>query len=282
VILLKLLGVVHDDSYQKYLDAGLSGFLFALKGFSCDYDRVYEVKEINKFKKDYPFAICFVVMNKMMFQKDLDGLADMLEELEKVKIDGILFYDNSIPYLMKKKQLSIPLYLHQTHFVTNLQMINEYAKLGVRGAYLSNEITKEEIVTMTNKSKLGLMMLLVGYPVVAMSKRKLVHNYLQEKNEKLKEELRVVEPVSGQRYIVRETKEGTSFLYGKRLNISSCYLEFADKIEYGIIKQDDFCFDSYLKLIHAFKKSDLKEIDKIAGRNRGFLFRKTIYQVKKK
>lgn len=282
MIILKLLGVINDDHYQKYLESGLSGFLFALKGFSCDYDRVYTLEEIRKIKLTYPTSQCFIVMNKMMYQKDLNGLLNALEEIEKMKVDGILFYDNSIPYLVKQKKLSIPLYLHQTHFVTNSQMINEYASLGVSGAYLSNEITKQEIVTIASKTDLNLMMMLVGYPVVAMSKRKLVHNYFKNNGKDYQEEIKVIEPSSKQNYIVKETNEGTSFLYGKRLNASICYLELENIIEYGIVKQDDLCYDSYQKLISAFRAADLKAIDQIVGHNRGFLFRKTIYQVKKK
>ncbi len=279
---MRLLGVLSDHHYKEYIESGLDGFLFPLEDFSCDYQKTYSLEEIKRVKKMYPTALCFVIINQMIFQKKLEALEQVLKALEQMRVDGVLFYDTSVMYLVKQNHLQLPLYLHQTHFVTNAQMINEYHLLGVKGAYLSNEITKEEIFQITHKTKCELMMLLVGYPVVAMSRRHLITNYLQTHHEREKKSLEIVEPISKQTYHVRQTEAGTTFRYGKRLNYSNMYVSLQEQISYGILEQDDLTVETYQKLIQNFKKFNQLEIDKMIGHNRGFLYRKTIYQVKKK
>ena len=52
-------------------------------------------------------------------------------------------------------------------------------------------------------------------------------------------------------------------------------------LDYGIVYQDDLDNDTVNKLVSDIKINNTKEIDDLVGRNRGFLNRKTIYQVKK-
>lgn len=279
---MQLLGVVTDEQYERYLAAGLTGFLFPLADFSCDYVKTYTLSEIKAFRVNFPNAHCFVVMNKMLFQADLSSLLSTLKSLEEMNVTGILFYDTAILYTVKKERLKLPLYLYQTHFVTNTKTVQTYHSLGVTGAYISNEITLDEIKAIANQTNAFLMMLLVGYPVVAMSRRHLLTNYQKMIGSTYQNALTVEEPFSKQKYRLYESKEGTTFRYGKRLNNSIAYKPLENKIAYGILEQADFTSEMYEALIRAYHTFDQKKIDAIAGHNRGFLYRKTIYRVKKK
>ena len=50
-------------------------------------------------------------------------------------------------------------------------------------------------------------------------------------------------------------------------------------LDYGIVYQDDLDNDTVNKLVEDIKTNNIKEIDELVGRNRGFLNRKTIYKV---
>ncbi len=52
-------------------------------------------------------------------------------------------------------------------------------------------------------------------------------------------------------------------------------------LDYGIVYQDDLDNDTVNKLVEDIKTNNIKEIDELVGRNRGFLNRKTIYQVER-
>lgn len=279
---MQLLGVINDKNYQPYLESGLQGFLFPLQGFACDYEFYYTIDDIKQYKNDYPHRLCFVVCNKMMFNKDLTALKEVLLSCQELAVDGVIFYDDSLLQLKKELALSVPLILGKTHMVTNSDTINLYHKLGVKGAYLSNELTLEEIEQISKKVSSSLMILLAGYPVISFSRRKLLTNYQQHYQKPSQKHLLVTEPVSKQQYLLREDEHGTSFFYTKRLNLSRSYQHLqALGLSYGIIKQDDLETKIYQEVVASFKNFNKERIDEIIGGNRGFLYRKMIYRVKK-
>ena len=277
---MKLLGVIRDSNYLEYLDNGLDGLILPLENFSVDYFKYYSISDIKKYKDDTD-KLCFVVINKMIFNNELDNLLKVLKELENIKVDGVFFYDLAVLNLVKKHKINVNLIYNGTHMVTNSDTINLYYDLGVRGAYLSNEITKDEVLKIRSKTKSDLFILLLGNPVVAMSRRSLLTSYFANKNKSKSDLITIKEPKSGQEFLVKEDINGTTFFYNKRLNLSNVYKELVDNnINYGIIEQGEFSSDEYKELIKAFVNFNKEKIDELAGHNRGFLYRETIYKVK--
>lgn len=277
---MKLLGVIRDNNYLEYLNSGLDGLILPLENFSVDYFKYYSISFIKEYKKNTN-KLCFVVINKMIFNNELDSLLDILKELEKIAVDGVFFYDLAVLSLVKENSLNLNLIYNATHMVTNSDTINLYYDLGVKGAYLSNEITKDEVLNIRNNTKSDLFILLLGNPVVAMSRRSLLTSYFINKN-KIKEDIITIkEPKSGQEFLVKEDSNGTTFFYNKCLNLSNVYKELVvSNINYGIIEQGNFDNNQYKELINSFVNFDKKKIDNLAGHNRGFLYRETIYKVK--
>ena len=217
----------------------------------------------------------------MIFNNELDNLLKVLKELENIKVDGVFFYDLAVLNLVKENKINVNLIYNGTHMVTNSDTINLYYDLGVKGAYLSNEITKDEVLNIRSKTKSDLFILLLGNPVVAMSRRSLLTSYFANKNKSKSDLITIKEPKSGQEFLVKEDSNGTTFFYNKRLNLSSVYKELdGSGINYGIIEQGGFSSNQYKELIKAFVHFDKKKIDELAGHNRGFLYRETIYKVK--
>ena len=278
---MKLLGVIRrDDNYLEYLETGLDGLILPLENFSVDYFKYYSIEEIKKYKNSTD-KLCYVVINKMIFNEELDDLLRMLKELDNLKVDGVFFYDLAVVDLVKENNLSLNLVYNATNMVTNSDTINLYYSLGVKGAYLSNEITKDEVLKIRERTKSDLFILLLGNPVVAMSRRSLLTSYFLNKKEASSNLITIKEPKSGQEFLVKEDKNGTTFFYNKRLNLSNVYKDFvAAGINYGIIEQGNYSSDEYKQLIKSYVNFNKKKIDELAGHNRGFLYRETIYRVR--
>ena len=277
---MKLLGVIRDSNYLEYLDNGLDGLILPLENFSVDYFKYYNISDIKEYKKNTD-KLCFVVINKMIFNNELDNLLKVLKELENIKVDGVFFYDLAVLNLVKENKININLIYNGTHMVTNSDTINLYYDLGVKRAYLSNEITKDEVLNIRSNTKSDLFILLLGNPVVAMSRRSLLTSYFANKNKSKSDLITIKEPKSGQEFLVKEDSNGTTFFYNKRLNLSSVYKELDDSgINYGIIEQGDYDGNQYKELIKAFVNFNKQKIDELVGHNRGFLYRETIYKVK--
>lgn len=277
---MKLLGVIRDNNFLEYLDNGLDGIILPLENFSVDYFKYYSISDIRECRKSTD-KLLYVVINKMIFNNELDNLLSVLKELESIKVDGVFFYDLAVINLVKENNLSINLIYNGTHMVTNSDVINLYYDLGVKGSYLSNEITKDEVINIRSNTKSDLFILLLGNPVVAMSRRNLLASYFINKNKSKSDLITIKEPKSGQEFLVKEDSNGTTFFYNRRLNLSNVYKELVDSgINYGIVEQGDYSSDEYKELINAFVNFDKKKIDELAGYNRGFLYRETIYKVK--
>ena len=277
---MKLLGVIRGNNFLEYLDNGLDGMILPLESFSVDYFKYYSISDIREYKNSTN-KLLYVVINKMIFNNELDNLLTVLKDLETLKIDGVFFYDLAVLNLVRENNLSINLIYNGTHMVTNSDTINLYYDLGVKGAYLSNEITKDEVLNIRHNTKSDLFILLLGNPVVAMSRRSLLTSYFTNKNKSKDDLITIKEPKSGQEFIVKEDSNGTTFFYNRRLNLSNVYKELVDfGINYGIIEQGDYSSDEYKELINAFVNFDKQRIDELAGHNRGFLYRETIYKVK--
>ena len=277
---MKILGVIRDNNYLEYLKYGLDGIIFPLENFSVDYFKYYSISDIENYKKNTD-KLVFVVINKMIFNSDLDNLLEILKKLETLKVYGVFFYDLAILNLVKENKLSLNLIFNQTHMVTNSDTINLYYDLGVKGSYLSNEITKDEILNIRHNTKSDLFVLLLGNPVIAMSRRNLLTSYFANKNKSKSAIITIKEPKSGQEFLVKEDNNGTTFFYNKRLNFSNIYKELVDcGLNYGIVEQGNYSYNEYKDLIAAFVNFNKDKIDELAGHNRGFLYRETIYKVK--
>ena len=277
---MKLLGVIRDNNFLEYLDNGLDGMILPLESFSVDYFKYYSISDIKEYRKNTD-KLLYVVINKMIFNNELDSLFKVLKELENIKVDGVFFYDLAVLNLVRENNLSINLIYNGTHMVTNSDTINLYYDLGVKGAYLSNEITKNEVLNIRSNTKSDLFILLLGNPVVAMSRRNLLTSYFDNKNKSKSDLITIKEPKSGQEFLVKEDSNGTTFFYNRRLNLSNVYKELVDfGINYGIIEQGDYSSLEYKELINAFISFNKQKIDELAGHNRGFLYRETIYKVK--
>lgn len=277
---MKLLGVIRDNNYLEYLDNGLDGIILPLENFSVDYFKYYSISDIKECRKSTD-KLLYVVINKMIFNNELDDLLNILKELENIKVDSVFFYDLAVLSLVKENNLNLNLIYNGTHMVTNSDTINLYYDLGVKGVYLSNEITKDEVLNIRHNTKSDLFILLLGNPVVAMSRRNLLTSYFVNKNKSKSEIITIKEPKSGQEFLVKEDNNGTTFFYNKRLNLSNVYKELVNcGINYGIIEQGDYSSLEYKELINAFINFNKSKIDKLAGHNRGFLYRETIYKVK--
>jgi len=173
--------------------------------------------------------------------------------------------------------------------VTNYNTCNYYYDKGVKYAYLSSEITMEEIMEINKKSNIKTFCLFLGYPVMAVSKRSLLTNYFKYHKKEIKPYLEVFEKASNNKVIVSESDE-TSFYNGKVINGIIPFYNLLDSVDYGILKEQYIDRETFFKICKLFnmarnnekeKEEVVKEVNELIGTYDGFFFKKTIYKVKK-
>ncbi len=286
---MKLLVGLNTRSILDYLNY-TNSFIIGLKDFSINFQE-YSIEEIKKLRIDYPDIELFVSINKNIFNSDLSLLEERLIEISKIGVNAVLFYDLSILSIVKKNNLNISLVWSQEHMTTNYNTCNYYYNKGCGYAYLSSEITLEEIKEIKEKSKIQLISFFFGYPDVSFSKRKLITNYFLFHNlSKERDWYTIKSDDDNNKYFIKESKLGTRILYGKVMNGIKPFYELKDIVDYAILSEEMMDHEVFIKGLKIF--SDLNNdkvtvdeanqslIDLVNSDDTIFYYKKTIYKVK--
>ena len=286
---MKLLVGLNKKGILDYLNY-TNSFIIGLKDFSINYQE-YTIDEIRKLREDYPNIEIFVSVNKNIFNSDLKLLEERLEELDELKVSGVLFYDLSVLSIVKRKDLDLALVWSQEHMTTNYNTCNYYYNNGVKYAYLSSEITIEEIKEIKEMSNIKLISFFFGYPDVSFSKRQLLTNYFLYHNlDKDKDWYTINGDDNNNRYFIKESKLGTRILYGKVMNGIKPFYELKDVVDYALLNEELMDHDTFIKGLEIFKRlndgnidveeANSKISDLVNSEDTVFYNKKTIYRVK--
>ena len=243
----------------KYVDA----YILPVRDFSINYQNTFtieEIKEIQLLGKEV-----FVMVNKNIHNNELESLERLLLELEPLKIKGIFFYDIAVLTLKNKHKLKTDLVWSQEHLTTNWKTINFWYDKGVKYAYLSSELTKKEIDEISKNTKAELFVNVFGYQPMFTSRRHLVNNYLKyfHIKDKNKDKKIFKEEKS---YPIVDKEEGTTVYSDYVLNATS------EKFNVKYLVFNSYLIDDMEKV---FINNEYKK-------ETGFLYKETIYKVKKK
>lgn len=284
---MKLLVSLNKKNILDYLDY-TNSFIIGMKDFSINYQE-YSIEEIKKLRKDYPDIELFVSMNKNIFNSDLADLKEKLRALSQIKINGLLFYDLSILSIVNKEKLNIPLVWAMEHMTTNYNTCNYYLNKGCKFAFLSSEITKDEIIEIKEKSNIKLISFFFGYPEVSFSKRKLLTNYFLYNNLNKEKDWYTINNENN-KYFIKESKLGTRILYGKIMNGLKPFSELEEIVQYGLFNEELMDHEIFINGLRIFKDYQNKKIsfeeanDKLTklinSDDTVFYYKKTIYKVK--
>jgi len=243
-------------------------------------EEVFEIIDIcNKNNKEI-----FISLNKNMFNSDLDYLKEILLELDKKEINGIMYYDIAIVNMKEELDLKTDLVWNQEHLTTNYLTSNYWYDFGAKYTYLSSEITIEEINEIKEKASAKLMVTLFGYLPMFVSRRHLVKNYLDTFDLKDDSKINVLEK-EGNKYQIIDSKDGTVAYSSRILNGITEVLN--TKVDYMVLNSFSIDDDKFKEVVYMFKNvtnnnvNEYKEkIDSMFKTNLGFLYKETIYKVK--
>ncbi len=285
---MNLLVGLNTRNILDYLDY-TNSFIIGLKDFSINYQE-YSLEEIKELEQKYPNIELFISINKNIFNSDLVLLKETLIELNNLNIKGVLFYDLSVLSIVKNNKLNIPLVWAAEHMTTNYNTCNYYYEKGVEYAYLSSEITVDEIKEIKEKSSIKLISFFFGYPDVSFSKRKLLSNYFLYHNLDKEKDWYTISSDEEKKYFIKENNLGTRILYGKVLNGIKPFNDLESIVDYGVLNEELMDHGTFIKALSIFKDLNDKKINMTEANEKifnlvhsddtVFYYKKTIYKVK--
>lgn len=266
----------------KKTDNLVDGYIIGIEDLSTNMPAYFSLSELKEMLKITDKEV-FVSLNKNMHSKDLPLLKNTLLELEKLNIEGILYYDVSIVNIKQELNLKKDLVWNGEHLVTNSLSIDFWKSEGVNFAYLSSDITKEEIIKIKEETNVTLMMNIFGYVPIFTSYRHLVKNYLKTFDLKDESTINYIEKENNKYPIV--DNENTTVYSNNILN--ACIECINIDIDYGVINSFNIDSDIIIEIVKLFKNMNEENILEINEKinsyfnniDNGFLDKETIYKV---
>lgn len=251
------------DDYRK---VGISAFLFALEGYSVGYN-TYSLDEINKINVSNKY----ILINRLLDSNSIDNLRNVLLNFNGIK--GIVFEDIGVFELVRELKLDIEMILFVNHFNTNSESINYYLSL-VSAVFVSNELTYEEILKITEKASSNVCLHLYGYNQVMYSRRKLLSNWSLEFNVPFKDQNIIEDVATHVRFRAFENDYGT-VMYSDKIFNGKKLLNF---------KNIKFFYVNTMMISHDVVMDFLTNMDNHDSdlEDNGFLDRETIYKLKER
>ena len=284
---MKLLIMPKSIDQIESLIEDIDGVIVGIKDLSINqpaYFTLDEIKKINEIIKNNGKEI-FVSLNKNMFNKDLEILEYTLLQLDNLKLNGILYYDIAIVNFKKNLKLVTPLVWNQEHLTTNYLTSNFWYEYGAKYTMLSSEITLDEINEIALNANAKTMVPIFGYLPMFVSRRHLVKNYLDTFKIKDDSNINYIEK-ENKTYAIIDSNDGTIAYSNKCLNgINETLKLNVDYIVLNSFNINNATFKRVVSMYNIVNDSNVQEfkeeIDKMLDTDTGFLYKETVYEVKK-
>ena len=251
-----LININNLDEIKEYKEIGITNFLFAVKDLAVGY-KTFALSEIPKES--------YILLNRVMDASAIELVRSLKEELLTFK--GIIFEDLGIYNMFKDEDTELIWF--QNHFGTNTSSINYYLDHGCESAFISNEITKEEIIDIVNNVHKPVILTVLGRNQIMYSRRTLLSNFNKYNNLDDYNDMTLDVMHNECTFKAHEDKFGTVVYNNEYFNYVPMMNEVNnDNIKYFYVYNLDL------------KPSEVKEI--LEGKpfgDTGFLNKKTVYKM---
>ena len=266
--------------------------VLAIEEFSIGQDHTYshsELKEIVKKAQSLDVKVS-VLVNKMIFDDEVDALIKKLELLKKLEVDSIFFSDMAVFMLAKDLKIEHLLIYAPGMTIVNSLDVKEYLKLNIQAVELANELTLSEKITIAkaNPNKVGLV--ISGYLLMSFSKRQALSNYFSQINKSVNVEnnynLSLIEATRENKMPIYEDFSGT-FIYSEYILDSFKYIDQLLDADFKYFRIDGIFLEPKMikDLLKAYKqtikdKKGIKASEEIKNKYSNFIFDDTFYRIK--
>ena len=184
---MKILTTLHDIHNLEEVMVHADGLLISFKQYSKTYtmDSESQLDFILKKLKDLNKE-SFLQFNRLYTDKELNQIKTFLQTIDMSLVTGYIISDLGLLSVFKTfYQIDKVVYNPET-LLTNEVDFNYLFHDGIMGAFLSKEITLEDILSITKNKKYKAFMFGHGHMTMFYSKRQIVktyHDYMQVENQ---------------------------------------------------------------------------------------------------
>ena len=260
-ILIYVDDLKHIEDYRK---AGVSAFLFGLTDYCVGYN-TYSLNEI----ENCSVSNKYLLLNRLLTSDDIDNLKSIIPTLKTIK--GLIFEDVGVYEYLKDTSSNLEMILFQNHLATNSPTVNFWLDR-LDSIFISNELTLEEIKTITSKAHKPVCLHLYGYNQVMYSRRLLLSNWSQNFNIPYQNTNVITDQATKVKFRAFENDYGT-VMYSPHIFNGSELLNLPN-VKYFYVNPTLVDLPQVLTF--------LKDLTIQLGEDTGFLHQPTIYKLKER
>ena len=254
------------EDIDKILSKDIKGIIIGVKDLSI-YKLELGIDTIIDIAKSTSKEV-IVSINKMIHNKDLDYVKEILTKINNSKIKGVIFYNVGIIKMAKDIVFNKELIINKEHQNTNILTNNFFYDKGVTSSFISSDITYKEILDIKNNTKMNIYYTVYGYLPIFYSRRHLLSSYFDYIKKDKEDNIYYIYNKED-KYMVREDDYGT-IVYSPLVNL----INEIDKLE-GINFIIDLSFNDNIDIIDKFINRDKED-----NTYTGFFDKETIYKLK--
>lgn len=256
----------------------IDGFIIGINNFSIFQNLKLDIEEIKNIKT---MKEIYISINKPIHNDELDDIRNILFDLSKININGIMFEDISIYNINKNNNLNLNLIWNENHLPTNYVTCNYWKDKGCTGAVLSTELMVNDFIDIKKNTHMNIFVYLYGHIPIFESRRELLTNFFKHINKnKLDSKYLMYEKERDKYYPIYEEGNNTFITEDILDGINSINDLKDNNIDYIIM-------NSLLIDKEVFNKSLNEYIDVLNGKKidkkdvfTGFLYKESIFKVK--
>lgn len=124
----------------------------------------------------------YVTVNIVFHDKDVKGLEEYLDELDKIGIDAIIASDAIVFDLYNRKKYHFELHISTQASSLNYETVNFYKELGATRVVLAREASREDIKRIKDETGIKLECFIHGAMCTSISGRCVLSNYVTNRD----------------------------------------------------------------------------------------------------
>ena len=258
------------EHINKLLHKDIDGVILYIDKLSVNSNFYVDIDMLNSI--DFMNKEVFLCVNKIMYNSDLEYLRYFIKCIKDKNVK-ILFYDMAVYNICSEYGITDKLIIYQDHMNASVLSNKFYYGLGIKGSFVTNDITYDELMEIKDKTNMCILFLGYGYQPIFYSRRYLISNYLKYIGCNKGDKYSVVSDM-GVEYPISEEKYGTTLYTKTEINLIN-YLSSLEKIDYIVMNSVNIDDDKFSMMVDKFIRRD-----KLDSTYLGFFKIKTIYKVK--
>ena len=245
---MKILGMLQTkdefDDIKKYT----SGIILTNR-FSSYYDIQFSDSLIEEILKKEPNQECYALVNKILFEEDLDEIHSFIERFKDTKL-YFIFADLAVYQILKELNITSRGVYNPNTLISNYVDLLFWESKDIKGVFPTLEIPLNDVKKICHNKTSNIFYQAFGYAQMFQTKRQILSAYKEYKNVSFdteKNDMYLVEETRNERYKIIENNANSiifqsgihSILEGLPVLINDCdYI----MIDHRFIDKNDYLF----------------------------------------